>query len=309
MEQINLMALGNALTDIIIKVREKELEDLGVKKGGGAGIGKLNPDLFSKILSGKKQEICQAGSPTNTIFNASRLGLKTGLIGSIGYDSVGELYLETLKKYNIKEIFNRTKGKSGVCYILVTPDGERTNIASLGVSGCFNPDFKELEKLRAKIFHTSGYEVASNPEKAEEIVNYFKNKGAKISFDLAAESMVRKQRKTIENIVEKTDILFATEEEARELTGKAPSKALKELAKICNIVSLKRGKKGSDVKQKSEQYKIPAYPTELINTCGAGDAYASGFLFYYLRQFSLEECGRMGSYIASRACGIKSSHL
>lgn len=308
-EKLDLIALGNALTDITVKVKEKELKDLGMKKGDVSGIRRVNSDLFSKIISEKKQEICQAGSSSNTVFNASKLGLKTGLIGSVSYDSIGEFYLETLKKYNIKEIFNITEGKSGICYILVTPDGERTNIPDLGVSGNFNPDYEKLNSLETRIFHTSGYEVASNPDKAKEIINYFKDKGAKISFDLAADSMIRGQRKTIENIVEKTDILFATEEEAKELTGKTPFKALAELSKICPIVSLKRGKKGSVVKQKNERYKISIYPTKLINTCGAGDAYAAGFLFAYLQKFNLEECGRMASYIASRVCGIESSHL
>ena len=121
--------------------------------------------------------------------------------------------------------------------------------------------------------------------------------------------MVKKQRKRIERIVRRTDILFATEEEARELTGKPPFKALEELAKICPITILKRGKKGSVVRTGNKNYKIQAYPTKLKNTCGAGDAYTAGFFSFYTNEFPVEECGRMGSYIASRVCASEGSNL
>ena len=88
-----------------------------------------------------------------------------------------------------------------------------------------------------------------------------------------------------------------------------PLKALNELAKICSIAVLKRGKKGSVIRSKSKQHLIDAYPTKVKSTCGAGDAYASGFLFAYIKQFLVEECGKFGSYIASRVCASEMSHL
>ena len=87
-----------------------------------------------------------------------------------------------------------------------------------------------------------------------------------------------------------------------------PFKALDELAKMCPIVSLKRGKKGSVVKY-GGKYKTPIYETKLINACGAGDAYAAGFLFSYLQGFHPKEWGKFGNFIASRVCNTERSNL
>lgn len=307
MSDIDLVGLTNALTDITVNIQDNDLENLGVEKGSYKGLKNIDPEKLAKILTGRKKSYCQAGSPANVIINAQLLGLNTALFGTVGDDDIGKMYIKNLRKTGIKPFISRFKGKSGICYILVTPDGERTNLPNLGVSREFNFNLNRLKNTR--LFHTSGYETVTNPDKTEEAIDYAKHQKAEISFDLADKKMIKQQRKTIEKIVEKTDILFVTEEEAKELTGDSPLKSLKELSKICPIVSLKRSSKGSIVRKKDEQYKVQAYPTKLINTCGAGDAYASGFLFAYLRGFSLEECGKMGSYIASRVCSSEKSNL
>ena len=179
----------------------------------------------------------------------------------MGYDNFGKNYIDNLKIAGINPIFKKTSGKSGTCYILVTPDGERTNVASIEVSGDF-PAIEELEGLNPKILHTSGYEIASNPDKCEEIIDYLKNKKIKISFDPASRSTIKQKRKSIEKIVGKSDILFVTEEEAKEIIDLPPFKALKELSKICKVVALKRGSKGSAIKEHGQQYKIPIYPSQ-----------------------------------------------
>lgn len=306
--KIDLVALSNALTDIIVNVEKEDLNALKIKTGSTTGLSHINPVILSQILKKTNPKYLPAGSPANTIFNASALGLKTALIGNVGYDDIGKKYVKQLEKAKIKSDLKQTKGKSGICCILVTPDGERTILADLGVSWDF-PYISQLENINSNIFHTSGYEVASNPDKAKRIINYLKNKGAKLSFDLASESTIKHHRKTIEQVVEKTDILFATEEEAQEFIGASPLASLEILTEICPIVAFKKGSKGSIIRKGKEEYKIPIYKTKLVNTCGAGDSYAAGFLFAYLKGFSLEECGRMGSYIASRVCNSEKSYL
>jgi sugar/nucleoside kinase (ribokinase family) len=305
----DLVCLTNALTDIIVSVGYNDLKKINVEKGKGRGLKHIDPLVFKQILDGKKLTYCSAGSPANTAFNAKKLGLDTALIGSVGDDYAGNLYLEELRNKGISVCFRKEGDGTGTCHVLITPDKERTNITDCGLSYNF-PDISEMSGLNPKIFHTSGYEIATNAEKGKEIIDYFKSKGAKLSFDLASDSIIRKAKKPIEEIVEKTDILFATEEEAMELTQlPTPFKALNELAKICQIAVLKRGKKGSVVRSKSKQYLIDIYPAKVKSTCGAGDAYASGFLFGQIQGFSPEECGRFGSYIASRVCANEMSHL
>lgn len=307
MDKLDLAGLTNALTDIIVNVSEKELALLGISKGAYKVLSSAQKENLFEILSKKEKKLSAAGSPANVIFNSAILGLDTALLGTIGNDTFGKKYLNELNKLKISPILGIKNGDSGTCYVLLTPDGERTCIANMGVAGSFNFDLKNLKQ--AKIFHTSGYELISNPQRVMESIYYAKKIGAKISFDLADASMIRKQRSCIEEIVKKTDILFMTEEESKELTAMSSLESLNVMSKICDFTILKKGSKGSIVQHHKEKYEIPIYPVKVISTCGAGDAYASGFLFAHTRNFPLRECGNMASYIASRVCAISASHL
>jgi sugar/nucleoside kinase (ribokinase family) len=305
----HILGLTNALTDIVVKVTEKEFERLNIKKGSTNGFSKINEAILNKIISRRKKSYQTGGSPGNVIFNSYRLGLKAALMGTVGTDDIGQNYLHELEKTDIFYVINKTKGKSGRVYVLVTPDKERTQITDIGVAAKFDFSTNPVPYDNG-IFHLTGYETASNPERVLELLEEFtQDRRTKISFDLACDSMIKQARNPIEKIVQNTDILFATEEEATELTGLKSYKALKELSKTVPIVILKKGKNGSVVKHGKKQHEIPVYPAKVKNTCGAGDAYASGFLYGQIRGFSLEECGRFGSYIASRVCAREESHL
>jgi len=307
MANIDLVGLSNALTDITIHVSDSELRRIGIRKGSYHPLREINPEIFSEVLEQKEIKYCVAGSPANVILNASKLGLRTALFATIGVDNYGLNYLRTLNENKIIPFVYTKEGESGICYIMISPDGERTNTASLGVSSNFDFDF---EKLKDCMFlHTSGYELATNPSKVMQAIEYAKKYNVKLSFDLADKTMVKRQRACIEDLLRDIDILFATEEEARELTGEAQFKSLELLSEICPVVALKRGRKGSVVKSGNEKYKIGCFPVNVKSTCGAGDAYASGFLFAHIRGFCVEECGYMGSYIASRVCGSDEPHL
>jgi len=305
--KFELTGLTNALTDITFRVTEAELESIGIKKGSYTPLRNINQSGFEKVLRRKQIKYNAAGSSANVIFNASKLGLRTSLFGSVGCDEKGENYIRVLNESNVTPFITQYSGDSGFCYILISPDGERTNTADIGVSGNFDFDFKHLRNT--EFIHTSGYELATNPEKILEALAYAKKCSVKLSFDLADKTMVKKEKTSIEKLLEKIDILFVTEEEAEELTGKSPHKSLDLLSEICPIVALKQGRKGSVVKSKNKKRKIEAYPVKVVNTCGAGDAYASGFLFAHMRGFSLENCGSMASYIASRVCASNEAHL
>jgi len=303
-----LTCLTNALMDIIIKVDYDDLEKLGLNPGSWESLKKINKKTLQQTLNKNKPLYCLAGSPANTAFNASKLGLKTTLIGSVGLDKEGVYYISELKKNKIHPYFRQKKTGTGTCYIFVTPEGERTNIPDIGLAGDF-PDISILEGLKTEVFHSSGYELDSNPEKFEAIFDYIKESKATISFDLGHEKGIKQLKPYFQRTVSLTDILFATEEEASELTDLPPKKALKELSKHCKTVILKKGSKGSIARQGEKEYEIPIYKTNLINTCGAGDAYAAGFLFGHINKMSLEECARLGSYIASRVCATEKSNL
>lgn len=301
---VDLIGLTNAITDVMIEVTDEELGYLGLKKGFYNRKANISYDKFLQFISSKEKMFIPAGSPANVVYGASYLGLYTALIGTIGNDVHGKRYIKSLEEANIIPLLNVIDGPSGICYILVSPDGERSSVVNIGVAEEYSFDLSHLE---AKIFHTSAYELRSNPEKVKEAIHHAKNVGTKTSFDLSDPDLVK--RTSLEEVLNKIDILFTTEQEATELIGDKPSKALKELSKICPVVIMKKGKKGSVIRQGKTNYNIPVYKIKIVNTNGAGDAYAAGFLFGLVKEHPLEECGHIGSKFAARVCGIKGSHL
>ncbi len=303
---VELIGLTNAVTDITIDVTDEELQRIGLQKGFRNDHAQMPYDEFIEFVRGKEKTISPAGSSANVVYTAARLGLETALLGSVGNDAYGSNYLQSLDECGISSYVDVSDGQSGVCYILITPDKERTSLFCSGVSGVF--EF-ELERINdVKLFYTTGYELITNPEKTIEAIRYMTSRGTEIAFDLADPSVINLQRGNLEGILECVDILFSTEYEAEELLQR--SFQLEEgLSNICPIVALKKGKNGSVVFSGKERYEIPIHPVNVLNTNGAGDAYAAGFLAGYIGGRPLEECGRMASYVASQVVGIREAHL
>lgn len=303
---MDIAALTSAITDIIIRVTDDDLHRFGIRKGV-LNNSCVDEEKFQKEILSKEREMVPAGSSANVVFNASAFKLQTSLLGTVGNDSIGRNYIQSLNEAGISPLLSVSDGPSGVCYVLVTPDTERTFLTKIGIAYKYDFDLSKLGKTR--IFHTSGYELLTNPERTKESIQYAKNKGAKISFDLSDPIVITRHRTDLEAVLQTTDFLFATTEEAEELTGRLGENSLDELRYLCPVVALKRGKDGSVVSDGKNKYVIPAYNTLIINTCGAGDAYTAGFLYGQILGFSLNECGHLGSYFASKVCGRKESHL
>ena len=307
---IEITSLSNLVTDVIINVTDLELNYLGIFNGKYYSTKSIDNNKLNNMLMDRNITICQGGSPANTIFNLNKLGISTAILGSVGNDSHGKKYFNFLEDKGIEYLINQVEGESGVCYVLVDSKGERTNLIKLGITGDFG--FEEDCMKESKIFHTSGYEVRTNPERAIQIVNKAKQMGAIFSYDMADQKIVKrlKDQNILENILSKVDILFTTEEETQEYCGNDPIYGLLKLSNNIPIVCLKKGSEGSIVRDnKHHEYQIPIFPTKLVNTCGAGDAYAAGFLYAQIKKLSLFESGQLGSYIASKVCSIECSHL
>ena len=262
-----------------------------------------------------------SGAPAIFIDTVARLGHPAGIIGGVGDDDFGRCVVDRLKtdRVNCDYVQFFPNGVTAVAFVTYFQDGSRKFIFHFGLTPAVWAKFTGTEKIgQPTFFHVMGCSIMANDEFRFQIfkaAEFFSQNGARITFDpnIRVELLGGKNLdEVIGPILEKCSILFPGVQELHLLTGKteimAGVKKLFEKPPL-EIIVLKRGKKGSVVKQESEQHKIQVYQTKLINTCGAGDASAAGFLFFYLRQFNLEECGRMGSYIASRVCGIESSHL
>lgn len=305
-----LAGLDNCMTDVIVDISFAELKRFGLKRGLSNG-HVTNFDEIIRAISTREQYVVEGGSATNVVQNATALGIKSAFLGTVGNDDFGRNYINAVEKNNIETIISVEDGHSPVCYILVTPDHEKTSIERIGVGARHTYDYSKIKE--AKVFHTTGYALDANPERVVAAAEYFSNLGSRISFDLSSPRAIKNNQKAVGLILDMTHILFMTEEEADALTGLEPVKALEEMCRQCSIVVLKKGERGSVVRKNSkggcEQYEIPIVKVKVVNTNGAGDAYQSGFLTAYLRGKSLEQCGHYGSEIASRVVGIKDSHL
>ncbi len=303
---IDLLGLTSAITDFVVEVSEQELACLGITKGI------LNQSVeakseFRRRISSNIVYTSPGGSPANVIYGASQLGLQTALIGTVGNDEMGWSYIRFLEDSNIIPLMHVLDGKSAVCYTLITPDGEKSLVTEMGVAGNYVFDYSMLHNV--EIFHTSGYELLTNPDRTMEIIEHMHSLDAKISFDLADPDVVEEFIQYIGAFLNHVAVLFMTEEEAYALTKCEPVKALAELSSICQVVCLKQGSRGSVVSAGLNTFNIPAYKTNLVNTLGAGDAYAAGFLAAYQQGHDIEHCGHSASRYAARVCAVKGAHL
>ncbi len=296
----DLVGLTNAITDVVVGVKEKDLTRFGLNKGVYNRRSEIPFDEILKFMSLSDSVSIPGGSPANVVHGVAKLGGKTALFGTVGKDNYGTLFREHIVSAGIDPFIRTVEGKSAVCYILVTPDGEKTPFADLGVANQFEYT-KEL-MANTKMFHTSGYELVNNPEKTRELIEYALSRGAILSYDLAAPIEIAKERKQVEDLLAEVDVLFSTEEECTEIMEMELEYAEAQLADIVPVLALKRGARGSTVYKGGNKQDIPIVDVRIINRNGAGDGYAAGFLSEYLKGSDVETCGKKGSEYAAYVC-------
>jgi sugar/nucleoside kinase (ribokinase family) len=306
-----IIGLGNALVDIIVFLDDDLiLEQLKLPKGSMQLVDIEKSGLIRKACEHLPSAFAGGGSAANTIHGIARLGLETSFIGKIGQDDYGEIFRDDLIKSNIRPILLISQTHSGRAVALISPDSERTFATHLGAA--IEMTIEELlpEHFEGhSIFHIEGY-IVQNNALLETAVRLAKSHGLEVSLDLASFNVVEENLDFLKRIVnEYVDIVFANEEEARSFTGKQPGEALDELARLARIAVVKVGKDGSLVKSGKEQYHIPAIRAAVVDTNGAGDIYAAGFLFGLSQGWPLDKCGRAGALLAGKIIEQKGARL
>ncbi len=272
------------------------------------GFGALNVDKIFKVprIAGKDEEsfilkekcIAAGGSAANTIVGLSRLGIKTGYIGKLGQDEDGKFYLEELKKegVNIGGIAISEKGKSGEVLAFVDEQGERSMYVDPGVNDELseNEAMRAFEKMNPEFLHLTSLVGEKSFEAQKVLVGEAGE--TRISFD-PGDLYVKKGLEALKPILEKSEVVFLNEKELEEL---AEGKAKKLLGLGGKIVAVKKGGEGCYIVSKKEKFQIEAYDVKVVDTTGAGDGFNAGFLYGLLEGKDLEQCGRIGNFVASR---------
>ncbi len=295
-----ILGLGNALVDILARLKDDELlKKLNLPKGSMQLVdAKTSEDVLNEISNISKQQV-SGGSAANTIHGAATLGVNTGYIGKVGDDELGSFFSADMSANNIEPKLLIGNNPTGKAVALISPDSERTFATFLGAAIELNADDIVEELFDGyKYFHIEGY-LVSNQDLIEKALRIAKSKGLIVSLDLASYNVVEENLDFLTEIINKyVDVLFANEEEAKAFTGSADNKALDIMADVCDIAVLKLGSKGSVIKQGNEVVNVSCIKANPIDTTGAGDLYASGFLYGLTKKISLQKCGELGALLS-----------
>jgi len=302
-----VLGLGNALVDIMTSLdHDGYLPEFGLPKGSMILVDTgRSKKIYDETIHLQKT-VRSGGSAANTIHGLANMGVETGFIGKIGRDEMGKVFHDDMVAAGINTHLSQDHNPTGRAIALISPDTERTFATYLGAAVEMSHQDLDSEIFsQYDIFHIEGY-IVQNHALLESALKLAREHKMLISLDMASYNVVAANRDFLEGMLKKyVDIVFANEDEARSLTGKEPEEALVELAGLCEVAVVKVGKEGSLVLSLrslvgSQKYNIDVIPVKSVDTTGAGDLYASGFLYGMVRGYSLEKCGRIGSILAGK---------
>jgi len=301
-----VLGIGNALVDIMTILDSEEfLSQIEIQKGS---MQLVDSDLSSAILKQSenfKKELSSGGSAANTIHGLANLGTTTSFIGKTGDDTYGRFFADDLRNNGINPILLTGTTDTGRAIALISPDSERTFATYLGAAIELSP--LDLAAEMFSLFdyiYIEGY-LVQNHDLVEKILEYANQHNCQVCLDLASFNVVEQNLDFLKKIIkDHVDIIFANEEEAKAFTNMEPEKALEALSEFCDIAVVKIGKNGSLVKHEKNIYKIKPTVSNCIDTTGAGDAYAAGFIYGLANDLSLDKCGAIGSLLAGKVIEV-----
>lgn len=301
-----IIGLGNALTDILLRIENDSiLSELNLPKGSMQLIDEAKMHEIAAFFANQTSVMATGGSASNTINGIAKLGIQGAFLGKIGKDEVGNFFKNDSLKNGVKPDLLHSETPSGRCTVLVSSDGERTLCTYLGAACELSADEIELKFFEDySIFHVEGY-LVQNHELISTAVKLAKSAGLLISIDLASYNVVESNLDFLTDLIANyVDIVFANEEEARAFTEKEPYEAVIAISDLCEIAIVKTGKDGSYIKKGEEIVNVKPRISDCIDTTGAGDLYASGFLYGLASGLSLDACGKIGSIVAGNVVEV-----
>lgn len=301
-----ILGIGNALVDVMTPINNDDiLNKFSLPKGSMQLVDKERSNLIKSETRDFKRVFSPGGSAANTIHGLAMLGAETGFIGSVGKDGTGDVFENEMRKAGVQTFLFRHDSITGTAVALVSKDRERTFATHLGAAVELNADDLNPGLFTGfDILYLEGY-LINNYSLVESACKIAKEQDMIIALDLASYNVVETYLNDFVKIVETyIDIIFANEDEARVFTGLTPLEALKKISENCMITVVKIGPAGSWLKKGEEIIKVDSMPVKCIDTTGAGDLYASGFLYGYSKNLDLEKCGILGSMLAGNVIEV-----
>ncbi len=306
----DVVGLGSAIVDAITHADDQFLDEWGIEKGAMTLIDEERAHLLYDAMGPASET--SGGSAANTVAGVASFGGRAAFIGTVRDDQLGEIFRHDIRSGGVDfDVPAGTEGPSTArCLILVTPDAQRSMSTYLGISSLVDPANVDDDLVAAaKVVYCEGY-LWDMPQTIEAIKKAFdraREAGGKVAFALSDGFCVDRHREDFLTLVdERVDILFANESEICSLyPGDGFEDAIEDVRSHCETAVLTRSEQGSVIVTATETVRVPAHPTEVVDTTGAGDLYAAGFIHAYTQGRDLGLCGRLGSAAAAEVI----SHL
>ena len=302
-----IIGLGNALVDVLATLKDDSLlHEMNLPKGSMQLVDDVKFQEINTCFAGMKTHLATGGSAANTILGLSCLGASTGFIGKIGKDEYGNFFRENLEKNGIEDKLLLSDLPSGVASTFISPDGERTFGTYLGAAATLTADELSPDMFKGYSYlYIEGYLVQDH-DMILRAIQLGKEAGLQICLDLASYNIVDAYKEFFTLLINKyVDIVFANEDEAKAFTGDGPLAALDVLGKQCSIAVVKVGSEGSYIRKGTIDVKVDAIKVKnVVDTTGAGDYYAAGFLYGLTCGYSLDKCAKIGSILSGNVIQV-----
>jgi len=305
MPTYDLLGIGNALVDVLAEADDKFLMERELPKGGMQLVDADQADALFEVMQSPHQT--SGGSCANSMAGFASLGGKGAFIGKLKNDASGRTFQKDMAKIGCTFAGAPSDGglPTGRCLVFVTPDAQRTMATHLGTAALLAPeDLDEMAIANSEIVYVEGYlfDQRVAQQAILQAANLTRAAGGAFAVTLSDSFCIDRHRGAFIDLVEHhTDILFSNEQEIISLYQADDCEAaLRRAEGKCRIICVTRGEKGAVILGRGERVEVAAEPVEkLVDTTGAGDQFAAGFLFGLSRSMDLADCGKIGAIAAA----------
>lgn len=307
---VEIVTVGHAIVDVLAPSDEELVSGFGLTKGTMTLVDDERAEqIYAALGAGTT---ASGGSAANTAVGLASLGTATAFVGKVRDDHLGQVFTDDIRAAGVNyDVAPGNEGPgTGRCMIMVTPDAEKTMCTSLGIGGLLGPDDIDTALVAAaKVVYFEGYlcGLDSTDDTVERVISTAESANTLVALSLSDPFWVQFKGDALRALLPRIDIVFANEDEAKGLTGVDDvDAAVKTLSQRCATAVVTLGSKGSMVATSAGTVVVPAEGvSRVIDTTGAGDSFAAGFLHGMVRGADPEACARLGSVVAAEVV----SHL
>lgn len=304
-----VLGMGAALVDVLANVSDEWIAAQGVQKGG---MNMVDWPQMEKFLSSLEKPIrVPGGSTCNTMVGIAKLGGRAAFISKVAKDELGDLFQAHLKNSGVESKMGISDVATGCVFSAVTTDAQRSMWTYLGASDFLvSEDFVPALFDDVSLLYAEGYR-AFNADCFKKSFTLARSLGVETALDFSSFGVVEACRKTFDELFENKmiDIIIANEDEAFAYAGVKEEAALEVLAKKAKVAVVKIGKRGALISKDGVVTRVQAGPAKAIDTTGAGDLWASGFIYGYMNGWDMERAGNLGSVVSNEVVQVMGAQI